>query len=144
MSLAIEAQGTVLEIGQGDALTVLPGTDVFDEVGEIKSGDGPNGSASVIDVSHLSSTRREKRMGLADEGQLGVTFNRIFGDDGQASMQTARADRELRNIKITYSDGSTDSFTAYVLEFSTSFAVDDVLQGSATFEISGAVTNVPA
>ena len=138
-SNALESQGITLAIDLGDVSPT-----VWTNVPETKDINFRTGSAAVIDVTDLSSTAREKRMGLADEGQLGVTFNRIFGDDGQASMQTARADRELRHIKLTYSDGSVDSFTAYVLEFSTSFAVDDVLQGSATFEISGAVTNVPA
>jgi len=138
MSDAIEAQGSLFEIGQGDATTVVAGSDTFDEVGEVKTRGGPSGSASVIDVSHLRSTRREKRMGLPDEGQMNLSFNRIFGDVGQESMRTARSNRTLRNFKVTYSDGTVGSFTAFVLEFSTAGAVDGVEEGSATLEISGA------
>lgn len=140
MSSAVEAQTTVIAIGQGDAVTVVPGSDTFDNVGEVKTWGGPSGSASVIDVSHLGSTRKEKRMGLADEGQMTLTFNRVFGNAGQESALTARSDRELRNFKITYSDATVGSFTGYVLEFSTSGGVDGIVEGSATIEISGAYT----
>jgi len=140
MSDAIESQGTVVAIGQGDAVSVAAGADVFDNIGEVKTWNGPSGSASVIDVSHLTSTRREKRMGLADEGQFSITFSRIFGDTGQDSARTARGDRELRNFKVTYSDGTIGSFTGFVLEFQTSGGVDGVVEGTANIEISGAYT----
>jgi hypothetical protein len=143
-SQAIEAQGTIIAIGQGDATTTLPGVDVFDTIGETQTWDGPSGSASVIDVSHLGSIRREKRMGLPDEGQFTFTMNRIFGDAGQASAKQARSDRELRTFKVTYSDGSIDAFTGYVLEFPTSGGVDQVVTGSMTVEISGAVDTTEA
>lgn len=144
MSEAIEAQGTVFRIGQGDATTVLPNADAFDAIGEVKTWNGPGGSASVIDVSHLGSTRREKRMGLPDEGQYQLTFSRIFADEGQDSARTARSDRELRNFEVVYSDGSEESFTGYVLEFSGSGGVDQVVDASMTIEITGEVTLVPA
>ena len=144
MSEAVESQGTVIAIGAGDATTVLPATDTFADIGEVQTWDGPSGSASVIDVSHLASTRREKRMGLADEGQVSMTFNRVFSDAGQASALTARADRELRNFTITFSDGTVGSFTGYVLEFSTSGGVDAVVAGTMTVEVSGEYVEVVA
>lgn len=140
MSNAVEAQATVVAIGQGDAVTVAAGSDVFDNIGEVKTWSGPSGSASVIDVSHLGSTRREKRMGLADEGQMTLGLNRIFSDTGQISARTARSNRTLRNFKITYSNGTIGSFTGYVLEFSTEGGVDAIVDLSITIEISGAYT----
>lgn len=140
MSSAIEAQSTTLQIGQGDATTILPASDTFDTFSEMKDWDGPSGSASVIDVSHLGSTGKEKRMGLPDEGQYKVSFNRIPGDTGQESARTARSNRTLRNFKITYSDGTVGSFTAYVLGFTGKGGVDQVVDGSMTLEISGAYT----
>ncbi len=41
MSDAIEAQGTIVAIGQGDATSVAYGSDVFDNIGELKTWDGP-------------------------------------------------------------------------------------------------------
>jgi len=138
MSNAIESQGYTLEIGQGDATTVSAGSDSFDTFGEVKDWDGPSGSAAVIDATHLGSTAKEKRMGLPDEGQYKVTFNRVPGDAGQESARTARANRTLRNFKETWSDGTVGSFTAFVLDFSTKGGVDGLVDGTMTLEISGA------
>lgn len=140
MSSAIESQGYTLQIGQGDATTVAAGSDSFDTFGEVKDWDGPSGSAAVIDVTHLGSTAKEKRIGLRDEGQYKVTFNRVFGDVGQESAVTARTNRTLRNFKATYSDGTIGSFTAFVMEFSIKGGVDGVIDGSMTLETSGAYT----
>ena len=140
MSSAVESQGYTLQIGQGDATTVAAGSDSFDTIGEVKDWDGPSGSAAVIDVTHLGSTAKEKRVGLRDEGQYKVTFSRIFGDAGQESAVTARANRTLRNFKATYSDGTIGSFTAFVMDFSIKGGVDNVIDGSMTLEISGAYT----
>lgn len=137
MSDAIESQGTVVQIGRGNAVTVLPGADTFDTIGEVKTWGGPSGSASVMDASHLGSTRREKRMGLPDEGQMTLGLNRIFTNIGQKSARAARSARQMRNFKITYSDGSVGSFTGFVLEFSSSGGVDAIVEGSITIEISG-------
>ena len=63
-SQALVAQGTILSIENNDS----PAT--FDAITEIKTFTGPGGSAAVIDVTDLSSTGKEKRMGLKDEGQL--------------------------------------------------------------------------
>lgn len=139
-SQAVESQGTVIAIGQGDAVTVTPGTDTFDDIGETKTWQGPGGSATVIDTTHLASTAKEKRMGLPDEGQFTFTMNRVFGETGQEAARSARASRQLRNIKVTYSDGTVGSFKAYVLNFSTSGGVDGVVEGSVTLEISGPYT----
>ena len=140
MSSAIESQGYTLQIGRGDATTITPASDTFDTFSEVKDWDGPSGSSAVIDVTHLGSTAKEKRVGLCDEGQYKVTFSRIFGDTGQESAVTARSNRTLRNFKATYSDGTVGSFTAFVMDFSIKGGVDNIIDGSMTLEISGAYT----
>ena len=62
----VESQGTTL--GRGDAAS----PEVFTSIGEVTQIGGPTGSATVIDISNLSSTRREKIMGLPDEGQVNI------------------------------------------------------------------------
>jgi len=109
-------------------------------IGEVHDTDGPGGSASVIDVTHLQSTAKEKMIGLMDEGQLSLSVNWVPGNAGQAALQTARSSRALKNIRLTYSDGTIQTFSAYVLNFSVAGAVDDKVSGSITLEISGVVT----
>ena len=132
----LESQGTVLKIGDGNS------PEVFTAVGEIKEIGGPSGSAPVIDVSNLSSTKREKIMGLPDEGQVSMSLNYDHNDAQQTALRTARTARTAKNFTIETSDSpsQTLSFTAYVLEFSLSFAVDEVVGLTVTLEITDAVT----
>ena len=133
-SEAVEAQGTILRVKN----TATPA--VFVMIGEIKNFSGPGGSASVIDVSTLQSQRREKRMGLPDEGQLTFSGNRVFTDAGQQVFRAARSARRKAEFELEYPDGTVDSFEGFALEFSTQGGVDGVIEFSATIEITGEVT----
>ena len=117
------------------------------EIGEIVSFNGPGGSASIIDVSHLGSTRREKRMGLPDEGQFSFDVNLVPGNAGQVALRADRASRTQRECILELTDHAatptTITFNAYCTSFSIQGSVDDKIQASVTLEITGeAVWNV--
>jgi predicted secreted protein len=137
MSEAIVSEGILIQRGNG----ATP-TEIFTTVGEITDFDGPGGSASVIDVTNLESTAKEKLMGLKDEGQFSFNANLVPGDVGQTGLRTDRDNRTLRNFKVILTDAGTTTltFSAYVLGFSISGAVDDKVGSSITLEISGNVT----
>jgi hypothetical protein len=134
-SNAINAQGVNLQRGNGAA------PEVFATVGEITQFDGPGGSATVIDVSTLQSTAREKRIGLADEGQFTLQMNLDPSDATQTGLRADRIGRVKRNFKLVLTDTAltTLSFAAFVLEFKISGAVDQVVKAAVTLEITGAV-----
>lgn len=132
-SEAIEAQGTTINIrNQADTAWL--------EIGEVTSFNGPGGSAAVYTVSHLKSLRVEKRMGLPDEGQLGLSGNRVPSDAGQVEFKRARAARAKKGFQIIYTDGTIDDFEGFCLEFSSSGGVDQAVTFSANIEITGEVT----
>ena len=136
-SNAIEAQGTLLQLGNSASPIV------YTTIAEVKTFTGPGGTATVIDVTDLSSTSKEKRMGLADEGQLSFTINYIPNNTNHAQLRSLRAARTLSNFKIVWNDGSpasTWTFTGYVLGFAVSGAVDAVIEANVTIEISGSIT----
>jgi hypothetical protein len=135
-SNAINAQGVALKRGNGGA------PEIFSLVGEVTKFDGPGGSASVIDVTTLQSQAKEKRMGLMDEGQFTITLNLDPTDAQQTGLRTDRANRTARNFQLVLTDvaATTLLFTAFVLEFKISGAVDGVVQASVTLEITGPVT----
>lgn len=110
-------------------------------IGEIVSFNGPGGSASVIDVTHLGSTRREKRMGIADEGQLSFEVNLVPGNAGQVALRADRASRTQRECVLTLTDDSstTLTFDAYCTQFSIQGSVDNKVSASVTLEITGEV-----
>lgn len=133
-----ESQGVKLQVGAGDGPP-----ETFADVGQVVDISGlRGGQATVIDVSNLASTRREKIMGLADEGQLNITVQYDPADVQQTRLETLRGTRTLGNFKVLLTDGgpTTFDFSGYVLSFSVDFAVDQVIQGSITIEITGAVT----
>lgn len=100
------------------------------------------GNATVIDVSNLASTRKEKRMGLPDEGQISLTLQYDPDDTQQTLLETKRDGRLLSNFQVALADSPPTTFTfqGYVLTFGLGIAVDDVVMGSVTVEITGAVT----
>jgi hypothetical protein len=110
-------------------------------IGEMTSYTGPGGSASVINVSHLQSTRQEKRMGLPDEGQFTFDINFIPGDRGQIRVRQDRIARTEQTFRLYLTDVAESylEFNAFVLGFEIAGAVDDKVSGSVTLEITGAV-----
>ena len=61
-------------IAQGITIARM-GTTAFETIPNVVSFQGPGGQAQVIDVTNLSSTAKEKRMGLRDEGSLSLTLH---------------------------------------------------------------------
>lgn len=114
------------------------------EIAEVTDWDGPSGTAQVIDMTYLTATAKHKKPGIPDEGQFTLSINWIPTDAGQQAVATARAEQAEKNFKVTYEDGSTQTFAGYVLGFATSGGVDNKVAGSITIEITGAVTTTPA
>lgn len=135
-SNAIEAQGILIQRGTGT------GTITYTTIPEVKSFSGPGGSASVIDVTDLSSLAKEKRMGLADEGQLQLTINYIPDNAVHMALRADRAARTKTPFKMVFTDvGDTVwTFEAFVTGFSVSGSVDGVVEAQVTLEITGAIT----
>lgn len=135
-SNALESQG--MEIKRGDGAS----PEVFTTIPEVRSINGPDGSASEIDVSDLSSTSREFRMGLQDEGSITLDMMFIPGNTVHAGLRTDRANRTLRNFQLVFTDSpaTTWSFAAYVQGLSVSNDLDAVTTASVTLRISGSIT----
>jgi hypothetical protein len=131
----LESQGATLAISVGTSPTS------FTTIANVIDISGPGGSASVIDITNLASVAREKRMGLPDEGQ--VTFN-VQLDPDNATHQAVRDARKNRTecqfrVTLTDSTPTTLTFNGFVLNFSVSLAVDDVVKAAITIEVNGAV-----
>lgn len=136
MATSIESQGVVLAISYGASPTA------YVNIANVVDFSGPGGQASVIDITSLSSTFREKRMGIPDEGQ--VTFNVNLDPDAISHqlLRDARKNRLACEFRITLTDTTPTAlyWSGYVLGFVNSGAVDDVVKAAITIEIDGAVT----
>lgn len=129
---AIKAQGTLLKLGTGSPL-------VYTAIAEINSFSGPGGSVSVIDVTDLASSAKEKIAGMNDNGQLSFECNFIPSNAQHLALRTAKENGTQVKIQLVFTDTeeTTWSFDAIVTGFSISGAIDGVLKGSVSLEISG-------
>lgn len=133
---ALEAQGMVIKLSNGAS------PEVYTAIGEITSIGGPDGSASEIDVTDLSSTSKEFKMGINDEGSVTLEGMFIPTDTQHAALRTHKSARTLANFQIVFTDSpvTTWSFSAYVTGLSISASVDAALTGSITLRITGDIT----
>lgn len=123
--------------GMGSAAVATPLA--WLEIGEVTDWDGPGGSATMYETTHLRSEAKEKKIGLMDEGQLTLSINWEPSDTGQQAARDARAARTEKSFRLTYTDDSTATFDGYVIGMSSSGGVDNKVSGSITIEISGPV-----
>lgn len=137
-SNALDSQGMVI---QWEDTTGSPNS-VYTTIPEVSEMSGPGGQASEIDVTDLSSSAKEFRMGLQDEGQISLTMNWIPSNAVHSGLRTDRANQAIRNFKIIFTDSpqTTWSFTAFVLGLETSAGVDDVVKATVTLRVSGSIT----
>ena len=135
---ALESQGMTLSIDMG-------GSPSFVVIPDVKDINFRTGSAAVIDTTDLSSTAKEKRMGLPDEGQLTFTLQYRPKQATHGELVDAKADRQARTFRVTLTDGPSPTvyqFSGFVLSVPVSASVDAVIESNVTVEITGAVTEV--
>jgi len=136
-SNALESQGVLLQInadiGSPYSYSTIP---------ELRDLAFRTGSASVIDVTDLASTAKQKRMGLQDEGQCTFTLNLIPANAQHAALVTAKSDREARNFRVIMTDSpqTVYYFDGFVLSVPINAAVDGVIESAVVVEITGLVS----
>lgn len=119
--------------------TATPAT--YTAIGEVVDFSGPGGQAAVIDVTHLGSTRKEKLMGLPDEGQFTFNLNLDPADSGQLAAKASRNAQTELGYKLSLTDTGTTVLTwnAYCLAFNIAGGVDKQVTAFITLEITGGV-----
>lgn len=108
-------------------------------IGNVKSYSGFDGSASIIDVTNLASTAKEKRTGLQDFGSFKFDINPDYNDAGQNALRAAKSAAGIKNFKVAYPNGKAASFSAFVISMPEQGGVDAVVSGSVDLTITGAV-----
>ena len=147
-SNAIAAYGTLIKRG---ASPTSP-NQTFTTIAEVKSISGPSTKVTVLDVTTHSSAASgnymEKLPSLIDPGEVTFDLNYVPSD---ATIQALRSDltnRSKRQWKVqTPADATGASqnivFDGYVTDFPLEFPTDDVMGGSITITITGAITFTP-
>lgn len=135
---ALASQGMLL--GVGDAASPELYTDITD-VSDIS---GPDGSAGEIDVTDLSSTAKEFKRGLTDNGSVTATMMFIPQNTTHAQLRSDfnSATEIARNYRITFTDSPNTlwTFNAYVSSFSITNSLDSSTTASLSLRIKGIIT----
>jgi hypothetical protein len=137
-SNALDSQGMVIQVGTSASPIV------WSTIPEVSEMSGPGGQAAEIDVTDLSSTAKEFRMGLQDEGQISLTMNWIPANTVHATLRTARSNQTLTNFQIIFTDSPQTKwrFQGFVLGLEISNSVDDVTKATVTLRVSGSITEL--
>lgn len=131
----IDTTGKTITAGSGTATPVA-----WTQVNDWKTYNGFDGQASELDVTNLSSTAKEFRLGITDPGMLQLEFDQDNADTGQLAILTAYNNSSAKQFKITLPNSNTATFTAYVRKFSSQGGVDQIVKRQCDLRISGAVT----
>jgi len=138
VSIALDSTALTITFTGG---TMTPQT--YTTINNVRSGtDLESGSSPEIDVTDLTSTAKEYRLGLVDNGSFSMSVFHANSDGGQAALQARRIDGAAVNMKITLPSGTTPvaSFSALVKKFSKSVAVDGVVEASVDIRVNGSIT----
>jgi predicted secreted protein len=97
-----------------------------------------------VDVTNIDVTAhdssggwREFVGGLTDGGTLELTGNYDQDNVGQVELRDERG--EVAAIIVTFSDGSTSTFSAVVGGFNLSNPLDDKIEFSCSLKVTGAI-----
>lgn len=136
---AMSAQGTF--IGKGDGAS----PENFAEIAEVKNIGGPDEKADEIDVTHLRSPEgyREFIQSFKDGGEIPLTLNFIPSSATQDSTNGLRAEFQsgaIKNYQITYPDGTTCTFAAWVKQCGNAAQVGNALEFNVTLRMVGPTT----
>ena len=131
----IDTTGKTITAGAGTATPVQ-----WTSVGNWKTWSGFDGQASVLDVTNLSSSAKEFRLGIVDPGTIQLELDQDNADAGQTVLLTAYNGSLAKQFKITLPNANTATFTAYTRKFTSAGGVDQVVKRQCDLQISGAVT----
>lgn len=138
--MAINAQGSKISRGNGAS------PEVFTNIEECTAINGPDGTAALIDVSHLQSTRKEFLPGLADSGQIQLECNFVGGTQQMGLFTMFNTNADAQNFRIEIPTDSTRTafhkfdFAAIVMKWGLSESVDAKVKLAVTLQTSGGMT----
>lgn len=138
--MAINSQGSKI---QHASAASSPSS--YQDIEEVTSIGGPDGTLNLIDVSHLQSSRKEYLPWLADNGTITLACNFTAGAQQMAlfDMFNNSSDPEEFRIKVPTTSARTNfyvfDFLALVSKWSLADAVDSKVVLNITLQTTGGV-----
>jgi predicted secreted protein len=129
------AQGTTIAINTG-----TDATPVWTDVKNVSDISGFDGKAAEIDTTDLSSTAKERVLGLQDWGTVTLATFINLQETSHAALLAAKKAGTKKSFKVTLSDASTITFDAFVATFPIAAKVDSVYTGNIALTVTGDIT----
>lgn len=136
---AYESQGVTIDLGDAGS------PPAFTNIPEVRSISGPDGQANWMDMTDLSSTAKEGRPGLRDEGQLRLRMFYLPDNAVHMALRTAFTARTKKAFRLTFTDTAPATvweFDAYVTGFQLAADVDNPISLDVTVRITDAIRQV--
>ena len=131
----IDTTGKTITPGVGTATPVT-----FTTIANVKTFSTLDGEASEIDVTNVLSTGKEFILGLTDPGHTQWEMDYQKTDAGQAACMAAKISGALKTFKLTFSDATTVTLSAFVKKFDIKGGVDAVYKSTMNLRVSGLPT----
>ncbi|WP_267348139.1 phage tail tube protein [Sphingomonas sp. GM_Shp_2] len=134
------------DIGFKTILSKKSGASTKTPLAEITEINPPEMNRDSVQFTHHSSPDgfHEFKPGLADAGEVSVTYNLVPGLADDAVIATHFASRIVEGWSITFPNGATLDFNGFATSHGRATPLDDKMTGSATFKISGKPVMTPA
>ena len=123
-------------------IETVAGTLVYTELGEVKSANKPNAQVDQVEVTHMGSPDQVKEFisGLSDGGEITIGMNWVPGATTDTFIEEWReGGNERRSVKITTPNSKVYTFPAFILGYSASIPVGEVMEAELNLKVAGAV-----
>ncbi|MEV7282876.1 phage tail tube protein [Streptomyces sp. NPDC093111] len=125
------------------------GAGAYGVIAQVSDISGPSRKREAIEVTaHDSPNKyREFIKGLKDGGEVQITINYDPGNSTHSALDGDFEEDDLRNYQVIIlpddPDEHTWSFSAMITDLGDAYPIDDKMERSVTFKISGKPTLTP-
>ena len=129
MAISVANGGTTLSLGATPTL-----------IGELTSLNFSGFGLSAVESTNLAATTKTFLPGIISPGTISCDFNSDGGNAGQDLIKSTVTARTSISFAIASADSSTFSGSAIITGYDYKAAVDGVITGSVTLQVTGALT----
>lgn len=119
---------------------------VFTPFAEMTDFGPPGISRDSVDFTHFGSPDffREFKPGIADGGEVSVTYNLVPGLLDDAAIGAHFDTRSVEAWRVVFPNGAKLDFRGFATAHERATPMDDKMTGSATFKVTGKPVLTPA
>jgi NAD/NADP transhydrogenase alpha subunit len=136
---------TNADIGYDTVFAIKVGA-TFVDLAEVFEVTPPEVSVDQVEVTHFKSPNRSREYipALSDNGTASASMNYVPNSTTDQTLDTLLTSGDVAEMRITYPNGVTVTFDAFVSGYSKSIPVADRMTAEAQFKVTGDVTMAAA